>query len=218
MVKKHAKEQKAKKKSTTSPITYSILLLAVIIAVIVVFSVRTSEPARDYSTYNSFEFMKLETGWQTLVERDGQVYEAPFYNHPLDITNVSYDDNVTLLMLDVINTIRPERQFIIAIEEDAGSVPVLAGVNIAKITGRFYERQTRSAIFLPEGENTTVDLPVVNCETANFQNVVVKISPNQTETKVHFIDDYCIEIAGTDKDSLLMAADYVGYKMLGIMQ
>jgi hypothetical protein len=181
----------------------------------------SSNDELDYNQYNSFRFTGIGENWQTMVEMDGQLYEVPFYNHPYDIFGIQYNDNVTVHILDVINTVQPEREFVIAIHPDSGSVPVLAGVNIARITGKFYGTKTSSALFLEPEEAESygaAGLPVVNCEDASFEKTIIKISINESIKTADFIDDNCILIGAGNPDDLLMVADAVGYKLLGIMR
>ena len=220
MVKKH-KENNIKHKENI-PVAF-IVVLGVVLVLLIVGGIFlfTSEKPVDYSQYNSFQFTRVGENWQTLVEMEGQLYEVPFYNHPYDIDDTSYyAANVTYHILDVINTVKPKREIVIAVHPDSGSVPVLAGVNIARITGKFYGAQTSSALYL-EGEelaNYTGELPAINCDSADFLTTVIKISVNETTKKTEFIDDDCILLGAGNPDDLLLVADVVGYKLLGIMR
>ena len=80
----------------------------------------------NYETYNGFRFTKISEGWQTLVEMNDQLYEVPFYNHPLDLQDFPYDDEVTKYLEEVIITIQPRRNITIAVHPESGSTP--AGV------------------------------------------------------------------------------------------
>ena len=211
MVKKHTKESK--------PIAWplivgAIALIAIIFLVTFLFS---REDPVDYSTYNQFEFTQLDGGWQTLVEKDGELFQIPFYTHPLDIANVTYEEKVTQDLLDLFRTIQPQRTLWIAVAPDASPNSVLAGVNIARITGRFYESTTQSAFYTNmTGMNFT--RPTVTCENATLRNTILIIDENATDNAVRYRDDYCLEVTGTSVPNLLMSADMLGYKLLGIMQ
>lgn len=220
MVKKH-KDQNIKHKESV-PTTF-IVIIIVVIALLAVgaFFIFSSDQPLDYSQYNGFQFTKIGENWQTMVEMDSQLYEVPFYNHPYDVVGVDYDDNVTSYLMDVINTVKPPREIIIAIHPDSGSVPVLAGVNIARITGKFYGVRTSSALYLEDDEieayNST-DLPVVNCNDSNFLTTIIHISINETTKSANFVGNHCILIGAGNGDDLLMVTDLIGYKLLGIMK
>jgi hypothetical protein len=188
------------------------------------FFIFHSKEKLDYSTVNGFKFTKLgEKTWQTTVQMNGDLYEVPFYTHPFDIAKINYDSNVTLHIMDVINTMKPKREFVIAIHPSSGSTPVLAGVNIARITGKFYGTKTSSSLFLTSEEQEEMgnqSLPVISCDDANFLKTVIKISNNETEPVVKFIDGNknCILVGAASDDDLLMVADDVAYKLLGIVK
>lgn len=229
MTKKHDKESKKKTKKSTKVPGY-VIYGAIFVVLVLVFSalmfsfsgIFDNNEKVDYSMYNRFSFTKLQTGWQTIVEKNGIPYEAPFYNHPLDIDGIVYQEEVTTLLNDVIITLTPRREFTIAIHPDSGAVPVLAGVNIAKITGKFYGAPTSSALFMNATEEklrrNETDLPIVNCDDATFKNVIIHISATEEENAVKIIDNFCVGIYGTNESNVLMAADLVGYKLLGIMK
>lgn len=221
MVKKH-KEYNIKHREKL-PASFIIVLSVIVVLLIVgAFFIFTTDEKLDYSQYNSFRFTKIGNNWQTMVEMNDQLYEVPFYNHPYDISGINYNNNVTVHLMDVINTVKPKREIVIAVHPDSGSVPVLAGVNIARITGKFYETKTSSALYLSPEEidsyNNTEDLPIANCDSADFYTTVVVVSLNETTKKVDFLGDNCVIVGAGNEDDLLMVADLVGYKLLGIMR
>jgi hypothetical protein len=219
MVKKHeTKKPKKQKPISTALIIGAVSLVVIIIMATLFFSNRQTSQV-DYSTYNNFEFTKLETGWQTLVQKDEQLFQVPFYNHPLDITNVSYEQRITTDLLELFRTTSPVRTVWLAVPPESSSSTVLAGVNVARITGRFYGASTQSAFF---GSNATTEgnfsRPLINCDVANFRNVVIYFNESASDNSVQYVDNFCIEISGTDSDGLLASTDYLGYKLLGIVQ
>lgn len=221
MVKKH-KSYNYKHKEKMPVILIAVVSVVVVLLLAGAFFLFTSEEKLDYSQYNSFQFTKLSEGWQTLVEMDDQLYEVPFYNHPHDIAGIEYNDNVTSHIKDLINTVTPKREIIIAIHPDSGSVPVLAGVNIARITGKFYGAQTSSALYLEDDEAAAynnAELPVVNCGDSNLYTTIIKIALNESKNSVDFMgSNHCILVGADTADNLLMASDLIGYKLLGIMR
>jgi hypothetical protein len=227
MAKKHELSYNDKHKQSKSwiYIVVALVIIGIVIAgAVVVFSPAKTDPFKTYDVYNGFAFENRGEFWQTNVQLDEQLYEVPFYNHPLDISSeIRYDVNVTQYLIDVVNTISPKRNLIIAVRPDAGSVPVLAGVNVARITGKFYGVQTNSALYLEDEEVDdfdTQDFPIRNCEDATVITPIIYIAVNQTESGVYFDQDnqHCIILAGSDNDNLLEVADLLGYKLLGIMR
>jgi len=222
MVKKH--EEKNIKHKEKIPTTF-IVILVVVVALLATgaFFIFSAQKPLDYSQYNNFKFTKIaNNNWQTMVEMNGQLYEVPFYNHPYDISGVNYNNNVTKHIKDVINTVKPPRKIIIAIHPSSGSVPVLAGVNIARITGKFYGAKTSSALYLEDNEQDTynsTNISLVNCGDANFFTTIIHLSANETNESVNFVNNNsnCILVGANNDTNLLKVADLVGYKLLGIM-
>jgi multisubunit Na+/H+ antiporter MnhB subunit len=219
MVKKH-EAKKAKKQQPISPIVIigAVSLIVIVIMATLFFNNRQTSQV-DYSTYNNFEFTKLDNGWQTLVQKDDVLFDVPFYNHPVDITNVTYEQGITDDLLELFKTRSPVRTVWLAVPLDSSASSVLAAVNVARITGRFYGAATQSAFY---GANATSEgnltRPVINCEVANFRNIVVYFNESATDNSIMYVDNFCIEISGTDTDGLLASADYLGYKLLGIVK
>lgn len=223
MVKRHEKRNIKHKERV--PTTFIVILIVVVaLLAIGAFFIFSSNKPLDYSQYNGFQFTKIGKNWQTMVEMNGQLYEVPFYNHPYDISGVSYNDNVTKHLMNVINTIKPKREIIIAVSPDSGSVPVLAGVNIARITGKFYGAKTSSALYLNDDKiksyNNSANLPIVNCGDANFLKTIIHVSINETNESANFVNNNtnCILVGASNSSDLLEVADVVGYKLLGIMK
>lgn len=227
MAKRHElsyNEKHRQKKSWTFIFIALAIIAIIIVGAVVVFTPAQRDPLRNYEVYNGFAFENKGDFWTTTVELDGALYEVPFYTHPLDISEeIIYNDTVTHYLIDVVNTISPKRNLIIAVRPDAGSVPVLAGVNIARITGKFYGVQTNSALYLDDDEVNdfdTQDFPIRNCEDANIITPIISIAVNQSQKGVYFDEEYkhCIIVAAEDNDGILEVADLLGYKLLGIIR
>jgi len=221
MVKKHDqsfKEKISERKTTWLLISVAIIVLVVIIGGYLLFGPsKSSSTSHSLDKYNSFLFTKQGNQWVTTIERNGQVYEAPFNYHPTELSGVKYNSSITNYMLHV-----PHSTFTIAVRPDAGSRPVLGGVNIARITGKFYHVPTDSALYVePEFRNITEtnNLPVVSCADATRSHVLIWISKNETESVVKFDKDYpnCIIVGGSTDEEILQSADTLAYKILGIM-
>lgn len=225
MAKKHNESNNSKHNdSSAGTIVLVLAVLAIIIVVGALVILKPFGQRIDYSTYNGFNFVQLQDNvWQTTVEMDEQLYDIPFYNHPLELQDFPYDNAVTKYIQDVIVTITPKREINIAIHPDSGSTPVLAGVNIARITGKFFGAYTQSALYLEEDERdeyADFDVPLVTCDDASFLSPIIWINVNSTNTGVSMSDTnaHCIVVEATNPDDILKAGDIVGYKLLGIMK
>ena len=213
-VHEEARESAPAKKTSNTGMTVGVIIV-IIIAIIVATTSGGSKV--DYGTYNGFGFIQVGQYWQTQVEFEGEVYDVPFYNHPLDVKPVLYDDRITTFLLDT-----PHQLLYIAVHPDAGSVPVLGGVNIARVTGKLYGLPTKSALYVEEKDlaalNTT-EFPTVSCQNATQLTPVMHIQNNATITGSYFDDknEYCIIVSATTDDEMLRIADIVAYKLLGII-
>lgn len=225
MTKKHelSYNDKHKQKRSWFLIIAAIVLIAIIVLGAVVLFSPKKNPRQNYAVYNGFAFENHGKFWQTTVELKGKLYEVPFYTHPLDIDVQEYDQNVTKYLMDLVNTISPKRNLIIAVSPNGGSIPVLAGVNIGRITGKFYGVQTNSALYIEPDDNRTYDIkefPVRSCVNASIITPIIEITVNPSRPGIYFDDKNknCIILAAKNNDTLLETADLLGYKLLGIVR
>jgi len=225
MTKRHELSYNGKHKQKRSwlLVIAAIVLIAIIVVGAVVFFTPKKNSLQNYDVYNGFAFENHGKFWQTTVELDGKLYQVPFYTHPLDITIKDYDQNVTKYLMDLVNTISPKRNLIIAVRPNGGSIPVLAGVNIGRITGKLYGVQTNSALYIDPDDNTTyntMDFPVRSCANASIITPIIEITVNPSHPGIYFDDTNknCIILAAENNDTLLETADLLGYKLLGIMR
>ncbi len=224
--KSHREERSTKK---SFPWTIVIIIALIVIALGVGINAYNHKlHANDaYKTYNGFEFKQSGQYWITDVERNGQLFEAPFYVHPktLEERNYSYQPIVTKFMMSY-----PHQKYTIAISPDAGSVPVLAGVDIARIVGKFYQVPTKSALFIPKSQrNTSVNYtaPVVDCSDASVSNPIIWITSSLNSSGIYLYKEQpaCIIISGSSEtpegrtaSPVVEMADLFAYKILGIMK
>ena len=213
---KHSNIHKHKKRS------YGTILAVVFIVLVVLglgyFVYDNVDSANSYKNFNGFLFEQSGEYWITGVELEGQPYTVPFYNHPLDLDDVYYDPEVSDYILDV-----PHTNFIIAVHPDAGSLPVLAGVNIARVTGRFYGVPTSSALYIPQDELSLYNetgLPVIDCSLATSDSPVLWMNIDESAAVVRFDENnpHCIIVGGSNGDEILASADMFVYRILGIIK
>jgi len=219
MVKRHT--QSSKKHTSTNKTTTAVgIVVGLVIVGLIVFGIYTlvNRETVDLSVYNGFAFERRPSGqqvyWITQVQLAGEIYEVPFYHHPTELEAYEYDERITNYILK-----HPFQEIVLAVHPEAGSIPVLAGVNIGRVTGKFYGVPTSSALFIPEGyEHNATGLPEVNCKNATSTRPIIWLSNSTSEPSVVLSDEeeYCIYVSGEDKN-ILAAADLFAYKILGIM-
>lgn len=213
---------------------YVILFIVLVVGIIALakFVIFPSQnPVVDYTSYHGFAFKKTLDGkaWLTEIQIQGTLFEAPFYNHPYDLetAHIAFSDTAFSNLMT-----KPHAQILIGVHPDEVSSAVMAGANIARITGRFYGVPTKSAFFIPENERdmysdllTNATRPVVDCSDATQEVPILHI--DTTKESAIIVEDsdypYCITVGAKrnetkDYQDILAAADYLSYKMLGIMK
>ncbi|MBR9700459.1 hypothetical protein GOV11_01175 [Candidatus Woesearchaeota archaeon] len=163
-------------------------------------------------TYNGFYFRQSAEGfWVTQIVVQRQPYNIPFYNHPRDVADVPMQADATApILID-----RPLR-IVIAVDPDASSEVVIAGVEIARITGErynFLNIPTSSALTrLPED---LIEMPVMSCEDADNRTTVIQFVPGNTSMILR--DGPCIRLFYTSSEDSIRVADRYAYRLLQIV-
>lgn len=216
---KHAVNHNKKRKQTSSKSTIlAILAIIVILALAGLLFVKPLLMKQKYDVYNHFEFEKSNNYWQTSVQYNNYVTPITFTSHPLDLEDIYFNENISSYVLN-----QPHAGFIIAIKEDSGSVPVIAGINIARILGeRFYGFEVNSALYVePDMINqTNTTIPIVNCNNATTSRPIIFIDINSDKPLIDFSPENknCIVIkSSSEKEDILRMADLFVYKILEIM-
>ncbi|RME53914.1 hypothetical protein D6783_00430 [Candidatus Woesearchaeota archaeon] len=204
--------QKEKDRAALFFLIFSVVVIgAVLIGGVWLSRSWASGPKEDF-TYNYFPFERLGDFWVTSISVEGRPYAIQLYYHPSEVENISFDPAAKALIVDK----RPKRLFV-ALDPDAGSVPVIAGVEIAKITGtgnQILNIPTRSAFFgRPPAQNA--EGLVVTCDTADENTTVVWIHVGE-QTRVAASGD-CILVEGATAQETVRAADRLVFALLGIM-
>ena len=96
---------------------------------------------------------------------------------------------------------------------------VVAGVEIAKITGKGYSIlnvPTHSAFTKqPVNASTNVETPIVTCDNSNNRTMVIWITLSNKDMAYSY--DYCIRLEATSYEDTVKVADRLMYNLLGIM-
>ncbi|MGE0792898.1 MAG: hypothetical protein AB7V77_01815 [Candidatus Woesearchaeota archaeon] len=213
--------KKESKKETSKGQIFSIVIAAIIMLIVAILLFTTLgdnvKEKQDYRTYNKFEFQKDGDYWRTLIYRNDKPFDAVFYNHPLDCENVIYDDNATILTIE-----KPHTDLIISIDLNSTSKAVIAGANIGRITGKFYELPTSSALYIKKEERYKYNFShqIVDCSDATELKPIIYINDHMNISGVFLNEENpnCIEIFGQTPDEVIKFADTYSYKIIGIMK
>ncbi len=212
------KESKEKSSSLIIGIIIGIVIIAFLSAVFIIKPGQDTQKYKDsdYEIYNGFVFDQSGDFWITNIELNGIPYEAPFYNHPLDVQDTPYDESITPFILETGHS-----NFIIAVSDNVGSTPVLAGANIARITGKLYGIPTSSALYATpdqRDENQT-GFPYVDCSDATRLTPIFWINVNDTTQSIYRDQNNsnCIIVGATNNDEILESSDVFAYHILQII-
>jgi len=171
------------------------------------------EQDRAENRYNGYDFALAKNIWVTRIELSGQPYDVPFYFHPRETESVIVHENVTDPLLKY-----PVNQVFISLDPDAGAIPVIAGVEIAKITGSKYNilnLPTQSA--LSRETETPVQVPIVRCEHAGNGTVVIQFVEDPT-TNAIVSEGSCVILFYKNPEESKRVADRYAYMLLQIMR
>jgi len=193
--------------------------ILILIFLAIVFVPRYIHQANvDKNKYNGFDFVKDEEGyWYTIVQKGNQPYQIPFYYHPSELEDIPVDASIR----DKFFSLRDNNGSIyITMDPDGNNnTIVIAGVEIAKVTGQRYgllNVDTHSAFIKPP-KNTTVDTgtPVVTCSDANNKIMVIWITLSQKNIVYSYGN--CVILEATNYRDMIKVADRLMYNLLGIM-
>lgn len=161
---------------------------------------------------NGFDFWESGEFWVTRIQVGTQPYDIPFYNHPRELTDIIVHEGVTDPLLK-----QTPQLVIISVDPDAGSQVVIAGVEIARLTGSRYDLlnlPTRSALSrAQEG----IDTQVITCDDATNDTVVLQFV-NDPDANAIVKDGNCIILFYKTQEDSVRVADRYAYALLGIQQ
>lgn len=218
-----SEEPSSQKESSTSwAITLGFIALILVALGLLYFYVQANTTDFSQYTYNGFEFRPAPSGqdtiWVTEVFIENQPYLIPFYYHPSMVEDVSSEEGLARDLVQAIlnpETPSPERVYI-ALDPDAGSLPVIGAVEISRIFGERYNMlnlPVSSALSRPDENIETI---IMSCENAREGILVVEFQ--QTGRNAITLEGTnCILMEyDTPRDSIRVA-DRFAYELLGIM-
>src|SRR4030043_2401722 len=221
---KEGKVEKKEEKETeeVKPIaTWKFVLICAIIAIIILGAflipryLRNAEFNRN--KYNNFEFAKTSDGfWYTSVEKGDQPFQIPFYYHPRELEDIPVEAFLSGKFFEMRDN---NGSIYITLDPDYNSTAVIAGVEIAKITGTKYgilNVPTKSA-FIKEPSNTATETgtPIITCADANNRTRVVWLT--LSDANIAYSYGYCVILRAKSYDDMIRVADRTMYHLLGIM-
>lgn len=189
----------------------ALILLAII--ALMWYQGHQRQQAIEENTYNGFRFQQTQSGlWVTRIEVGVQPYDIPFYYHPREVLDVEVDIDATRPILEE----RPKRIFI-SLDPDAGSRPVIAGVEISRITGHKYELlkiPTQSALSRPA--DRAVEVPIVSCNNIPANSTVIQFIQHE-EKNLIVASESCVYLFYVTPEDSIRVADRYAYELLKIM-
>jgi hypothetical protein len=196
--------------------------LVVAIAVILLISVALFFISNRVSTqrksatdnYNGFDFFENDGIWFTYILREGNNYQIPFYYHPTEVEDILMQPGIE----DKIEILTRDDNIYISVDPDMTSKAVVAGVNIARITGNQYDLYnipTHSAFSREPAEASNA--PIKTCDDSDETTLVI-IFKIGDDNKIYSVGGTnCIVMQAETEDDLLREADRLIYELVGIM-
>lgn len=188
-----------------------LCVIALVLFGFIKFGLWKDQQTNDEYTYNFFEFTPVGKYWATEIQIDNQPFFIQFHYHPKDVEDIPFDEKAKEYLVE-----KKPKQVFITLDPDEGSLPVLAGVEIAKITGTgkgILNLPTKSALTEPAYEGAETLL--VTCDDAN-ENITVIWVHAGVKTRVAAVDD-CILVEGATPEDTIKAADRLAYGLVGII-
>lgn len=175
-----------------------------------------AEKTREANQYHGFQFDQLPAGlWQTEIIAKGQPYTIKFHYHPRDTENVSLEEGIVRTFF---YKKRQPKEIYITLPPDGGSQPVVAAVDISKLTGERYNLlniPTRSALQAP---SDLIDTPVITCADATNETSVFFFQQGPLDGIVRDQKNpFCIRFIYKNESESIRVADRFAYALLQIM-
>jgi len=213
------KEEESADDNKLNPMKFWILAAALIIfflALVYIPKIMHQQEVED-NKYNGFDFYKGTDGfWYTVVQKGAQPYQIPFYYHPRELEDITVEPSIRGKFFDMVAN---NGSIYIVVDPDAPSKAVIAGVEIAKITGKGYQIlnvPTYSAFSKePTNITTNVETPILSCSAANNKTLIVGLV--LSNKNIAYSQGYCIRLEAASYDDMVRVADRLMYSLLGIM-
>lgn len=193
----------------------------------------SEDVADEYETYNNRTFDKRDNLWYTTLNLEAGESIYPFYNHPKDLENISYDPMANTALAVVQSN---SGTFSISIDESVSEEEIdfqfvtTAAFNMVRFTAPHFGLQTRIGSSSSEvreeldedgaedGLTETapgVGLDDVSCEDSGPEEFVLTFTVGN-ETSIEQ-DMFCSTFTVTNGRDMIDLADLFMYKALGVM-
>ncbi|MBN2459594.1 hypothetical protein JXB28_04890 [Candidatus Woesearchaeota archaeon] len=202
--------------------TAKFLIICAVLAIVILGSVLIPRYLKNKefedNKYNNFEFVKTDDGfWMTVVQKGVQSYRIPFYYHPRDLEDIGVERYLRAKFFEIKEN---GGQIFITLDPDStNNKIVIAGVEIARITGGKYDLlnvPTGSAfIKQPKEQSAETGTPIITCKNANNQTLVIWLTIS--DVNVISSEGYCVILEAKTYEDLIRGADRLMYHLLGIM-
>jgi len=219
------KKEESKKNNIESYLKI-IIPVAVILMIILAFII-IKPKTNINNNYNGFEFYKDGNLWNAYININNQDMLVPFKYLPSEVENL----DVNPLIKKRIMALDREDIIVLAVEEDANAISVVASVNLARlyklevivaeIHGGIYDENFNLTEYLIEYNKTGVEQEVftTNCELSNNHFVIFRFTEGN-ETKIDFTgEDYnCIIVSAQEPEDFRKLIDKLTFELLGIIK
>jgi len=215
--KKKAEKKIENRKSTIKFVIFAAALIILFLAIVLVPAF-IRKINFEKNKYNSFEFIQQKDSfWYTKVQKGSQPYWIPFYYHPRELEDIPVETGLGSKFFDIRDN---NGSIYITLDPDSGNnTIIIAGVEIAKITGTRYDLlnvPTRSA-FIKEPKNTSVETgtPIITCKDSNEKTLVIWLT--LSNKNIAYSYGNCVILEAQSYNDLVRVADRLMYHLLGIM-
>lgn len=193
------------------------LFILVVLVLIPLLRKGTIQKEFEANRYNGFDFWQRPEGnislWMTRIQVGAQPYEIPFYYHPRETESVLIEDHVGQFLIE-----RRPKLLYFTFSPDAGSRPIVAGVELSRITGnRFHllSIPTRSALQEPVVANSTI--AVITCKNATGDVMVLQFNEGPQNRIYRDDNPFCIRLEYVNASESIRVADRFAYRLVQIM-
>lgn len=199
-------------------VVVGFFLVTLIVLVLIPF-LRHAELQEEFEAnrYNGFDFWQRPEGnislWVTRIQVGPQPYEIPFYYHPRETESVLIEDRIGQFLLE-----RRPKLLYFTFSPDAGSRPIIAGVELSRITGDRFQLlsiPTRSALQEPVVANSTI--AVVTCANATGDVMVLQFNEGPQNRIYRDDNPFCIRLEYVNASESIRVADRLAYRLVQIM-
>lgn len=210
-----------KKKETSSTIVAILIVLSLIIGVVYLIS-SASKPKISTDTYKGFDFFQDAYGyWNVELKTALGDSVVPFYYHPSELEDINYDNNINTGLVIVQKNkgevvIVADTKFANPELSDTQSFTI-AYVEIQKITSKVFGMDT-SAAFNEEIQGVE-NMKIFDCSMSNNKTYVFELQLGEPEEENRvYSEGFCGIIRVNKPEDIIMLADLLVYKLLGIME